>query len=174
LSDTTTTTKLLATLLADGAPPESPETGIAHAILERLDDAVLLFDRQWRIAYVNGRAERNMGRPRAEVLGRVLWELYPDLASTPFGELYLRAMDAGETDSAIDFVPRHGAWFEVRARPTAAGLLIIARDISRQKLLEAERDAAFAREREARARPRRRAASRTSSSRPCRTSCARR
>jgi PAS domain S-box-containing protein len=50
-------------------------------LLENISEA---FDRDWRFIYVNREAERLVGRPREELLGRNHWELYPDTVGPPW------------------------------------------------------------------------------------------
>jgi PAS domain S-box-containing protein len=47
-------------------------------LLEHISEAFEAFDRDWRYIYVNREAERLLGRPREELLGRTHWEVYPD------------------------------------------------------------------------------------------------
>ena len=49
-----------------------------ESILASVTDTHIVFDRQWHYAYVNEAAVRAIGRARDQVIGRTLWELYPD------------------------------------------------------------------------------------------------
>jgi PAS domain S-box-containing protein len=48
------------------------------SILESITDAFAALDRDWRYVWVNAEAERLMGKTAAEVLGRSLWEVFPE------------------------------------------------------------------------------------------------
>lgn len=134
----------------DGALGAAPAPVIAEGILERIDDGVVLFDRAWRIAYLNGRAAALIDRPRADLVGRTVFELFPTFEGHPFAEAYRAAVESGEEVTREAWLEDVGAWFEVRAFPVPAGLLVVGRDVTARKVLEAERDAAALREREQR------------------------
>ena len=48
-------------------------------VLETMSTAFFTLDRDWRFTYVNRAAERILGRRRDELVGRVIWDLYPEL-----------------------------------------------------------------------------------------------
>ena len=52
-----------------------------ESILASVTDTHIVFDRQWHYAYVNDAAVRAIGRPREQIVGRTLWELYPDIVA---------------------------------------------------------------------------------------------
>src|SRR5262249_9163677 len=52
-------------------------------LLERMTDGFVVLDRQWRYVYVNDRAAQIVHRARQEMLGRNVWELFPENVNTP-------------------------------------------------------------------------------------------
>lgn len=100
-------------------------------------DGVLGFDLHWRFTYVSDGAEKLMGRPRGQLLGRNLWDLYPDLIESPFGTAYLHAMTDGMPIQVESFYAPFEAWYEVRAFPSSTGIFAFTRDITARKLAEA-------------------------------------
>ena len=112
--------------------------------LESITDGFLTLDRDWRFLYINGEAERLVRRPRGQLLGRVLWEAYPEVLGTVLEDSYRRAM-AGQTGISFEthFAPLN-RWFGVDCHPSSDGLSIYFRDIGAKrashqqlKLLEA-------------------------------------
>ena len=51
--------------------------------LESISDGLMTLDGDWRFTYVNREAERLLGRSRDDLLGRILWDLYPELIGSP-------------------------------------------------------------------------------------------
>ena len=49
----------------------------AEAILASINDGFLVLDQDWRFTYVNSAAERMLGRPGADLIGKNYWEEYP-------------------------------------------------------------------------------------------------
>ncbi|HEX8913719.1 MAG TPA: PAS domain S-box protein, partial [Humisphaera sp.] len=114
-------------------------------ILESITDAFFAVDRNWRLTYANGQAERVLGRPRAELLGRVLWDEYPGLAGTEFERVYRRAAADRVAGSVTAYYPDHDRWYEVHAYPGAdGGVSAYFRDVSeRVRADEARRRVEF-------------------------------
>jgi PAS domain S-box-containing protein len=106
-------------------------------ILEHMTDAFCSFDLDWRFTYVNRGAEHLLNKPRAKLLGKVLWEEY---ASANRTELYYQFHRARATQSTVQFEFYYallGCWFEVCAYPSIQGLSVYFRNISIRKQAEA-------------------------------------
>jgi PAS domain S-box-containing protein len=105
-------------------------------ILESITDGFLAFDRAWNFTYLNQTGARALGRSAEELLGKQLWAEFPELAGTPFGQLYRRAMDEGLALELEDYYPPFAAWFEARAYPSEHGLSLVFRDVSARRATE--------------------------------------
>lgn len=113
------------------AEAQSRQLAAQYSItLESITDAFYTLDREWRFTYFNHEAERLMQRTRQEVLGKVVWEEFPQAVGTPFHREFQRAL----RDNVTVFIEEHYApfdrWFEVRAYPSAQGLAVYFRDVS--------------------------------------------
>jgi PAS domain S-box-containing protein len=112
--------------------------------LESITDAFFTVDHDWHFTYVNRQAERLWGRTRDAMLGRVLWDIFPDALGTAFHHWYQRAM-GGETGISFEALyPPLQMWFGIDCHPSEDGLSVYFRDVTatraaRQhlKLLEA-------------------------------------
>ena len=98
--------------------------------LESITDGFFTVDRQWRITYLNGEARRLLERERESMLGRVLWEDFPDLLGTVFESGYRRAMRDNVAVSIESWFAPWRAFLQVNAYPSAEGLTVSIRDIS--------------------------------------------
>jgi diguanylate cyclase (GGDEF)-like protein/PAS domain S-box-containing protein len=109
--------------------------------LEAMTDAFYTLDREWRITYLNAAAERLLRRPRDELLGKLVWDAYPDLMGTEFEAQYLFAMERRQPRAFEEYYPPLQAWKDVRIFPTDEGLATYASDITgRKRLQEIERE----------------------------------
>jgi diguanylate cyclase (GGDEF)-like protein/PAS domain S-box-containing protein len=109
--------------------------------LEVMTDAFYTLDRQWRITYLNKAAERLLRRPRHELLGKVVWDAYPDLVGTHFGAQYQFAMEHRQPVAFEEYYAPLQAWKDVRIFPTEEGLATYTSDITeRKRLQEIERE----------------------------------
>lgn len=107
-------------------------------ILESITDAFFILDKQWRFTYLNKEAEHLWLRNRKELVGKVIWEEFPNEVNTKF---YKECQKALTQRSAVHFelfsrIIRK--WFEVHAYPSREGLSIYFRDISKRKKAEEE------------------------------------
>lgn len=121
------------------------------AILERVTDAFYGLDREWRFTYVNRRCEEYFGKTREELVGKVVWELFPMAVGTLFEEQYKTAV---REQVAVHFEvlsPFSNQWQEVHTYPSPDGLSVNFRNITERKELERRREALLESERAARA-----------------------
>lgn len=107
-------------------------------ILESITDGFLAFDREWRFTYLNHEGTRTLGRSAEELLGKNLWEEFPELAQSSFGRMYKRAVAEGVPLELEDYYPPFDAWFSARAYPSAVGLTLYFLNISDRKRAEAQ------------------------------------
>ncbi|WKB53353.1 PAS domain S-box protein [Eleftheria terrae] len=101
--------------------------------LDSITDAFYAVDRSWRLLGVNKEFERLLQRRRDQVLGRVLWEVFPDALGTAF-ELEARAAVAEQRPHVFEaYYPPVQRWFEVRNFPSDEGLAVYFRDVSERR-----------------------------------------
>jgi PAS domain S-box-containing protein len=109
--------------------------------LDAINEGFLILDRDWRVTLVNPAAERLVQNSRAELLGRVLWELFPEAGSRRFGREFLRAVAENVPVDFEGFYPEPlNAWYHVRAYPSAEGLSILFSDVTERKQVQAYRE----------------------------------
>jgi PAS domain S-box-containing protein len=101
-----------------------------EVIVDSIADGFYALDRQWRFTHVNDEALRHMGKTREEILGRTLFDIYPETRNSVIETEYARAMESGE--------PRHfenpslvtGRILEIHAYPGRDNLTILFRDVT--------------------------------------------
>ena len=100
-------------------------------VLESMPTAFFSLGTDWRFTYVNAEAERILGRPRGDLLGGDVWELFPASVGSDFETHYRQAMTSGEP-AAFDawYPPPLDAWYEVRAWPTPEGLSVYFSEVT--------------------------------------------
>jgi PAS domain S-box-containing protein len=114
------------------------------AILESIRDEFYGVDREWRYTFVNERGLAEMGRVpgrslgAADLLGRTIWAVFPELVGTTFEHEARRAL---REQAGVEFETRSpvtGQWRDVRLYPSEAGLSIYVHDITERKRAEEE------------------------------------
>lgn len=113
-------------------------------ILESITDAFYALDRQWRFTYLNQQAERLVHRTQAELLGKSLWEEFPETTQTITYRTFHQAMSEQVRADFEVFNLSLKAWFEIHAYPSRDGLAVYFHDISAHK--QAEEDLRQAKE----------------------------
>ncbi|HYW33214.1 MAG TPA: PAS domain-containing protein, partial [Gemmatimonas sp.] len=109
--------------------------------LEAMTDAHFVLDREFRFVSVNAASERTLMRTRDQLIGRVIWDAFPEAVGTAFESAYRRVVEEGVhvhfsstfVDSVVDLMP------EVDAYPTVdGGVAVFWRDIAPRVRAEAE------------------------------------
>ena len=116
---------------------EAAETlaGQLSATMESVTDAIFTLDRDWRFTYLNRHAERLLEDSRDALLGRIVWEAFPDARGTVFQSEYEKAMAQQMVVRFDAPYPALGKHFEVNGFPSATGLTVYFRDITEQRQL---------------------------------------
>ncbi len=107
-------------------------------VFDRIDDAFYALDEVWRFTYVNERAERLLGRDESELLGRVVWDVFPSTAEAKGNEAFHRAVETQEQVTYEEHWSGLDAWFEVHVYPSESGVSVYFRDITERKERERE------------------------------------
>ena len=102
----------------------------AARVLESVGDACYVLDREWRFVYLNAPAERLVRRTRAELLGRSVWEAFPEAVGTVSDRQYRRAVAQRVAVSFEQFYPPLDTWFDVRAFPYEGGLSVLFQNVN--------------------------------------------
>ncbi|HEY9670658.1 MAG TPA: PAS domain S-box protein [Waterburya sp.] len=102
-------------------------------ILESITDAFFALNQEWQFTYLNPQAEQLLQRTREELLGKNVWDEFPEAVNSTFYPEYHKAISDQVSVAFEDFYPPLNTWFEVHAYPTQDGLAVYFRDINRRK-----------------------------------------
>ena len=111
-------------------------------ILESITDEFFAVDREWRFTYINERAfrriqgDRGEGLTREDLLGKNIWEVYPELVGSVFYNKYHDAVREQKTSQFEGRSSLSEGWYEVHAYPSEEGLSVYYRDITERKRAE--------------------------------------
>jgi PAS domain S-box-containing protein len=110
-------------------------------VMESMATAFLALDEQWRFTYVNAEAERILGRTRDELVGHVVWDLFPAAVGSQFEESYRHTLTTGEPTTFEAYYPAPlDAWYEVRAWRNLDGLAVYFLDVTARRRLQEQFD----------------------------------
>lgn len=107
-----------------------------RSILESITDAFFAIDREWRFTYVNPQGEQILNRQPGDLLGKVLWEMYPGLIGSEFERAYHKSMDEHVSSTVTAYYPDHDRWYEVHVYPSSNGITSYFRNITERRQTE--------------------------------------
>ena len=106
------------------------------SVLESITDAYLVLDDQWRFIEMNSIAEKILRRPAHELLGKVVWQEYPECVGSEFYRQYLLAVEKRQPVHFEANYPVSDRWYEVHAYPREGRLEAYLRNITERKRME--------------------------------------
>lgn len=105
-------------------------------LVSGIGDHLVSYDHDWRYTFVNDAACRVLGRPREELIGQVIWELFPDAVGNAFYHDMHRAAREQRVIRQENYYPPFDRWYENHLYPTAGGVTVFAQDITARKRAE--------------------------------------
>ncbi len=110
-----------------------------QSMLSSISDAFFALDENMVVTYFNAAAETALGRNRQEVIGRKLFDAFPEGRGSIFDEKYTRALReriplAFETHFGIE---PYVNWYDVRVYPFERGISVYFKIITDRKQAEA-------------------------------------
>jgi PAS domain S-box-containing protein len=108
-------------------------------VFGRITDGVVALDKNWNYLYVNDQAVKMLFRnSRDELLGKNIWEEFPDDVGRPFYYACLDAFEKQKFIHLIDYFEPWERWFDNRIYPSPNGVTIYFTEITEQKKTEQE------------------------------------
>jgi PAS domain S-box-containing protein len=132
---------LLVSYLVDALRTSRGRVG---SIIESISDGFAVFDRQWRVIYVNENGAALARLKPAQIIGRSVWELFPKAVGTILWEKLHQAVRESHPAHFEQYVEASQRWFEHDAYPSPEGLTLFTRDITERKKDRADLEAAKA------------------------------
>lgn len=90
-------------------------------IINRVTDAIVEVDSNWRFTLVDQRAEELYGMDETELLGEDFWDVFPEARDTRFEEEYRTVMETREPTSFVEYYTGLDGWFEIDVYPREDG-----------------------------------------------------
>ncbi|WP_207591740.1 PAS domain S-box protein [Halomontanus rarus] len=107
-------------------------------ILDRVSDAFYALDDEWRFTHLNESAADVLQFSEEELLGREIWDVFPEMKSGVYWERFRSAMETQEPVSFEVYDDPADSWLEFNVYPSESGLSIYFHDVTER--IERERD----------------------------------
>lgn len=123
-----------------------------NAVFERITDAFIALDNKWQYTYINKKAAELHGKPADELIGKVIWDEFPDVVSEPFYHALIEAKETQQSSRRELYFSKSDKWYEDLIYPSADGISVYYHDISKRKqaeqqILDSERELKISNER---------------------------
>ena len=105
-------------------------------VLASISEAFSALDRDWRYTHVNDKVAEMAGWPKEKMIGRVIWDIFPEAVGTEFYDKAQHVMRTGEPSHGDFFYAPWGRWVETRMYRTKDGIVIFRADITERKKQE--------------------------------------
>jgi two-component system cell cycle sensor histidine kinase/response regulator CckA len=106
------------------------------SVLESITDSFIALDRDWRLTYLNRRAEQLVGRTHEDLEGKDLWREFPGLAGSEFEARFRRAAAERRPAEFTAYYEPLKLWLDVHVYPSGTGLSMYMQDVTARKELE--------------------------------------
>src|SRR4051812_18838716 len=130
-------------MTSDGAAPRD----VLVSAVEGMARPLFVLDEEWRFSYVNPAGAALLGETVDQLVGRVIWEKYPETVASPFERHYREVAETGVPASFEAWFEPMRIMFEVDAFRTDGGVVVTYDDVTlRHEVERARAEAILARE----------------------------
>ncbi len=107
-----------------------------EVVLNRIHEGVVSVDKEWRYTFLNDAAMANHPGNKKEVIGKVIWDIHPEMKGTIFWDKYHEAMITRQMMEIDSYYEPMDIWFSVKVYPSADGLTIFYKNVTESKRAE--------------------------------------
>jgi PAS domain S-box-containing protein len=114
------------------------KTAELTGIFERITDAFIALDKNLCYTYLNKKAGELIHRDPASLIGKYVWDIFPDAVGSATWLAFNKAMTEQRYIVNTDYYPPLDLWQENHLYPSSDGLSVFIRDITEKKRREKE------------------------------------
>lgn len=103
---------------------------------ERITDAFVSFDNNWLFTYVNKKAGEIFNHSPAGLIGKNIWEIFPQAQERPSFRALHQAMETQQYIYLESHHPQQNLWFENHMYPSPEGVSVFIKNITDRKNAE--------------------------------------
>jgi PAS domain S-box-containing protein len=107
-------------------------------VFERISDAFIALDKNFRYTYINKKAGEVINLDPASLVGKIIWEEFPEDIRQRVYDAVHHTMATQQYLYLEEYYPAFDLWFEFHLYPSPEGLSIFFRNISKRKKAEDE------------------------------------
>lgn len=111
---------------------------LVFKLLERTTDGFFAVDEKWVVVYWNKAAASMLGKAKEDVVGKSLWDSFPDAKEQDYFRHYSKALQEQTPCDFEAYYPASDLWTKVHVNPFKNGLSVFFKNINDQKKAEQE------------------------------------
>ncbi|MFC7187601.1 PAS domain-containing protein [Halorubrum yunnanense] len=115
------------------ARDETGEESIYRRTLDRVTDAVVAVDTEYRFRYLNRTAAELLASDASALLGELIWDAFPGAEGTVAQDRIEAALETQRETGYERYNDSLDRWFEVRVFPDEEGLSILFTDVTERR-----------------------------------------
>lgn len=105
-------------------------------MVERITDGFYSLDKDCRYLFLNEKACDIIQHTREEVLGKTVWDIFPDLVGSAVYNAFMKALDEQVYVHLTEHYEVTGIWKDIHVYPSKEGLSVFVSDITEKKISE--------------------------------------
>jgi len=105
-------------------------------MLDSITDGFYALNSNWEVTFINKAAEQALSCTRDEVMGKNLWDFFPNSREGRFYSEYERAMNERVSVHFEELYAPLGVWGSMNVYPTKDGIAVYFVDITEQKKIQ--------------------------------------
>jgi PAS domain S-box-containing protein len=106
--------------------------------IESITDSFFIINNDWKFVRVNAAFEKVCNMSRKDMLGGVIWQLFPGILDTGFEHAYRKAAAEKVKVQFTEHFEPLDMWFNTTVYPSGEGLTVFVRDITDEKQAQQE------------------------------------
>ncbi|WP_428328053.1 PAS domain S-box protein [Mucilaginibacter sp.] len=106
--------------------------------IESITDSFFIVNNDWQFVKVNAAFEKVWDKKRGDILGHVLWDIFPRIKGTEFEEAYRKAAAENIRIQFAEYFEPFDKWFNTTVYPSSEGLTVFIKDISEEMRVQEE------------------------------------
>lgn len=106
-----------------------------YTLIECVTDSICILGADLRLKMVNTAFEKNIHLGLNDAVGNTMTDIFPDSKNTKFEKACLAALSSQECQLVVEYSQRLSTWFEIGIYPYETGLLLLLKNITKQKTL---------------------------------------
>jgi PAS domain S-box-containing protein len=112
------------------------KTAELTGIFERVTDAFIAVDKNFCYTYLNKKAGELIRRDPASLIGKCVWDVFPDAVRSDTWHAFNKAMTEQKNLTNTDYYPPLDLWQENHLYPSPEGLSVFIRNVTEDKRRE--------------------------------------